>query len=546
MASTILNIETQKAIRESVQIVDVRDWAQSPSSPGTGSDDSADRQAVLHSQILEGLSRPAGSKELPTLLLYDELGLQLYDDITTKAAEYYPFGAEEEILKLRADEIIGVMHSGSDAGQPSDEIVLELGAGALRKTSHLLLGLSKRVKNPSASPPITYYALDLEENELYRTLGEISRSELGKHLAGKVETKGICGTYDEGLRFIDQGGLKAASDGTNSRTSSPFSPISSGGSNPPSLVGVSSEGQHDPRADSNSPLHILFLGSSLGNFPRKASEDFLRSLPLRPGSGDTLLLGLDHDNGKTTIEEAYNDREGYTARFIMNGLRAAGRTLGDEKMFDENKWEYVNNYNETERRHEAFLRSKCDQSLQAPADDKVLSFVRNELLKIEESHKYSDEDAYRLFSAAGLRPIQRWTDTSSQYSMWLLERPAFTFPLRSSGFACNSEGYLVPQKKYANSPFSVPSPQEWENLWMAWDFVTLKMIPPAMLHQKPIDLRHVCLFYIGHIPTFLDIQLSKLLNEPHTEPAYFKVRFRSNHLHLLFSSLLTITRISLR
>ena len=26
-------------------------------------------------------------------------------------------------------------------------------------------------------------------------------------------------------------------------------------------------------------------------------------------------------------------------------------------------------------------------------------------------------------------------------------------------------------------------------------------LPPEMLHQKPIDLRHKCLFYIGHIPT---------------------------------------------
>jgi len=29
------------------------------------------------------------------------------------------------------------------------------------------------------------------------------------------------------------------------------------------------------------------------------------------------------------------------------------------------------------------------------------------------------------------------------------------------------------------------------------------MIPQEMLHQKPIDLRHKCLFYIGHIPTYV-------------------------------------------
>ena len=59
-------------------------------------------------------------------------------------------------------------------------------------------------------------------------------------------------------------------------------------------------------------------------------------------------------------------------------------------------------------------------------------------------------------------------------------------------------------------------------MWAAWDFITQEMIPPSMLFQKPIDLRHICLFYCGHIPTFLSIHLSKLLNEPDTEPIEFK------------------------
>ncbi|KAG8771688.1 hypothetical protein FRC12_003469 [Ceratobasidium sp. 428] len=48
------------------------------------------------------------------------------------------------------------------------------------------------------------------------------------------------------------------------------------------------------------------------------------------------------------------------------------------------------------------------------------------------------------------------------------------------------------------------------------------MIPQEMLRQKPIDLRHKCLFYLGHIPAFLDIHLTRLLGEKHTEPEYFK------------------------
>ena len=78
-------------------------------------------------QIRDGLSRPFGHKQIPTILLYDERGLRLYDDITTEVPEYYLFSAEEEILKNKADEIVRTMHSGIQIS--SDEVVVELGAG---------------------------------------------------------------------------------------------------------------------------------------------------------------------------------------------------------------------------------------------------------------------------------------------------------------------------------------------------------------------------------------------------------------------------------
>jgi uncharacterized SAM-dependent methyltransferase len=78
-------------------------------------------------QIIAGLSKPFSRKDLPTILLYDQRGLRLYDDITTEAPEYYLFGAEEEILKAKADDIVQSMLHGADG--TTDEIVLELGAG---------------------------------------------------------------------------------------------------------------------------------------------------------------------------------------------------------------------------------------------------------------------------------------------------------------------------------------------------------------------------------------------------------------------------------
>jgi len=79
-------------------------------------------------QIIAGLSEPFGRKRIPTVLLYDERGLRLYDDITTEVPEYYYlFRAEEEILKTNADDIVQTMLHGADV--TTDEIVLELGAG---------------------------------------------------------------------------------------------------------------------------------------------------------------------------------------------------------------------------------------------------------------------------------------------------------------------------------------------------------------------------------------------------------------------------------
>lgn len=95
-------------------IIDVR----STSSGDVGND--------VPAAVVCGLSKPAHQRTLPTLLLYTETGLRIYDELTTKATEYYLFGAEEEILKEHGDEIIRAMHP---RGCFEGESVVELGAG---------------------------------------------------------------------------------------------------------------------------------------------------------------------------------------------------------------------------------------------------------------------------------------------------------------------------------------------------------------------------------------------------------------------------------
>ena len=173
------------------------------------------------------------------------------------------------------------------------------------------------------------------------------------------------GTYDDGLKFIAAGGLASRSIPDSIRISGHwYYKIDRGARehspNSDTSGTRSSNNETDVTSPSTPdivqpPLHILFLGSSLGNFSRKEGSAFLRSLPLRRGCGDTLLLGLDHCNDAAKIETAYNDPKGYTRKFIMNGLKAAGGILGDENMFNEDNWEYVGKYNEEERESSYFV-----------------------------------------------------------------------------------------------------------------------------------------------------------------------------------------------
>lgn len=76
---------------------------------------------------------------------------------------------------------------------------------------------------------------------------------------------------------------------------------------------------------------------------------------------------------------------------------------------------------------------------------------------------------------------------------------------------------------YAGTP--VPTLDDWKSLWETWDTVTRGMIPDEELLEKPIKLRNACIFYLGHIPTFMDIQLTKTTKLPPCEPSYYSQIF---------------------
>lgn len=74
-------------------------------------------------------------------------------------------------------------------------------------------------------------------------------------------------------------------------------------------------------------------------------------------------------------------------------------------------------------------------------------------------------------------------------------------------------------KEYATLP--VPTIAEWEGVWDLWDAATRGMVPEQEMLNKPIKLRNAIIFYLGHIPVFLDLQISKSTNGELCEPAYY-------------------------
>jgi len=83
------------------------------------------RQKKLEFSLVDDIRRALqqdkeSSLTLPTLLLYDEAGLKLFEDITY-LDQYYLTNAEIEVLTLYADKIAMKIKAGS--------LIVELGSG---------------------------------------------------------------------------------------------------------------------------------------------------------------------------------------------------------------------------------------------------------------------------------------------------------------------------------------------------------------------------------------------------------------------------------
>jgi len=220
-----------------------------------------DPLADFAEDVRRGLS--SAPKELFPKYLYDELGSQLFEAICL-LPEYYPTRAENEILTLYADEIVGL------TGRPNT--LIELGSGSASKTRLLIEALLR------SQADLLFIPVDISASALESS----SRILLQSYPRLRVEA--YAAEYFNGLEEL--------SNTQRGRTL------------------------------------VLFLGSNISNFEPAEAHAFLRATRKMLRQGDALLLGADLKKDREVLEAAYNDAHGVTAAFSRNVLARINRQLG--------------------------------------------------------------------------------------------------------------------------------------------------------------------------------------------------------------------------
>lgn len=165
---------------------------------------------------------------------------------------------------------------------------------------------------------------------------------------------------------------------------------------------------------------LAFFGSSLGNFTRQESVEFLQRTAAIMGPEDAFLLGIDLKKSPDLLVPAYDDAQGVTAAFNLNVLHRINRELAGR--FDVQTFEHVALYNDAQGRIEMHLRSRQAQRVPISKIEQVVSFAAGETIHTENSYKYSVDEVRDLGHQANLALRRTWFDTPG-YFLLALFRP---------------------------------------------------------------------------------------------------------------------------
>ena len=165
---------------------------------------------------------------------------------------------------------------------------------------------------------------------------------------------------------------------------------------------------------------IIFLGSSFGNFPPKEGKIFLEKINSVMKKSDLFLIGLDLVKNKKTLEQAYDDSQGITAKFNLNVLSRINDELDAD--FDLTNFKHIAMYNEKDQRVEMYLKSLVNQSVIISKANLSLKISQDELIHTEHSHKYTISQIQEMMKDAGFEIKEMWQDSQKLFSISLVSK----------------------------------------------------------------------------------------------------------------------------
>ena len=176
-----------------------------------------------------------------------------------------------------------------------------------------------------------------------------------------------------------------------------------------------------------SPLMLLFLGSSLGNFDRSDTAAFLERVADSLSAGDHLLLGLDLVKDPAVLEAAYNDAAGVSAAFTRNLFARMNRELGTD--LDLDAIEHVAYWNESRERIDIFARFTRQAVIELPELDRSFRLAAGEMVLTEVSRKFRIPEMTAAAARHGFEAVETITDPDQAFALLLLRRrPATPAP----------------------------------------------------------------------------------------------------------------------
>ncbi len=289
----------------------------------------------------------------------------LYDDAGSEIFERIT--EQPEYYQTRTEERLLAAHAADIRRRAGDVTLVEVGSGSSAKTHRLLQAWQRHGWS-------RYVPIDISAGMLETACRDLIRAFPG------LTVEAIAASYERAL---------------------------------PLITGVS-------------PLQLVFLGSTIGNFDVSDTERFLDMVAQSLLPSDTVLLGLDLVKNHAALELAYNDAAGWSARFTTNLFARMNRELGTEVPLDA--VEHVAYYNDRLERIEIYARFRREVCLQVRPLGRRFRIAAGEMIRTEISRKFRPEAVAATAAGFGFAHEATYAAPDDTFAMLLLRRDGHPAP----------------------------------------------------------------------------------------------------------------------